>query len=192
MNRADQALEMVQRARKIDGVSPLFALLEGRYQFHARRFKVAGALFRQLIDAHPDNEQYYFGLADVLAAQGQFNEALEVRKAAHTLADDEELNDVLADAKGESGYRAVERATVQLVELPSLERRNRRGEYASPMDFARAYAQLGDSVRTRKFLDEAISERAAAAVLLNVDRAWDAVRGESWFNEALRTLALTA
>ena len=192
MNRADEAVRHLQRARKIDGVSPVFLLFEGRYRYHARQFDEAAALFLQGMSAHPRTDQFCFGLADVRSAQGRFHEALEARKLAHELAGDDVLRHVLTTANGERGYRAVERAAIQLVELPTLEQRDRSGLYAAPLDFARAYAQLGDYAKARDYLSKARDEHAAGLVFLNVDRAWDAVRGDSWFKEAVQAVDLPA
>jgi len=75
------------------------------------------------------------------------------------------------------------------LELPTLRRRARHA-YASPLDFARAYAQLGDADKTFDYLDQALAEHSPGLVLLNVDRAWDAVRADPRFNAAVRRVGL--
>jgi hypothetical protein len=60
----------------------------------------------------------------------------------------------------------------------------------SPLDFARAHAQLGDRDLTFKYLDAAFVDRSPGLIFLNVDRAWDAVRGDPRFEAAVRRVGL--
>jgi hypothetical protein len=87
---------------------------------------------------------------------------------------------VLTTAKGEQGYRAIERAWVQ-IQLVLLKERVATG-YVSPLDFARVYAQLGEADLAFKHLEEAFEHRAPGLVFLKVDRAWDAVRKDPRFD----------
>ena len=68
-------------------------------------------------------------------------------------------------------------------------RNSRRGQatsYVSPLDFARAYAQLGEKALTFKYLDASFVDRSPGLVFLKVDRAWDAVRDDPRFLAAVQ------
>ena len=95
---------------------------------------------------------------------------------------------VLASARGEQGYRAIERAWVQ-IQLGQLKERAATG-YVSPLDFARVYAQLGESDLAFKYLEEAFEHRAPGLVFLKVDRAWDNVRKDPRLLAAIRKVGL--
>jgi tetratricopeptide (TPR) repeat protein len=174
----------------MDPLSPVFIAFEARYLFHTGAFDEAAGLLLELIKAHPENGSYYFDLADVLSAQRKFDEAITIRRQAHDLAGDDVLHDVLAKARGEAGYRQIEEAAVRLVELRNLERRVARGGYASPLDFARAYAQVGDAERAFSYFKPAFDDRAPGLVFLKVDRAWDSIRGDARFRDAVTTVGL--
>ena len=126
----------------------------------------------------------YFGLAEAKARQGRFDEAIEARRKAHQIAGDDALKDVLATAKGEEGYRAIERAWVRM-QLEALKARQATS-YTSPLDFARVYAQLGDKEQAFKYLDAAFIDRSPGLVFLKVDHAWDLVRDDPRFLDAIR------
>ena len=64
------------------------------------------------------------------------------------------------------------------------------GRRASPLDLARSHAQLGDSPAAFSYFAAAFADRAPALIFLNVDRAWDAVRGDPRFAEASRRVGL--
>jgi len=98
---------------------------------------------------------------------------------------------VLAAAAGADGYARLEEVAVRRLELRTLQRRARTA-YASPFDFARAYAQLDDPERAFGYLGEALAEHSPGLVFLNVDRAWDAIRADPRFAAAVKQVGLPA
>jgi serine/threonine protein kinase len=186
-----QALRLVGRARIIDPMTPMFVLHEASYLLYAGQAEEAAARCLTVINTHPDESTAYFTLAEVRRAQGRFDDAIAARRTAHALRDDsdDELDAALTGAAGKEGYLRIERTAVERLELRTLERRARLA-YASPIDFARAYAQLGDEERAFEYLDQALAERSPALVFLNVDRAWENIRFENRFVAAVRRVGL--
>jgi hypothetical protein len=133
----------------------------------------------------------YFTLAEVRRAQGRFDDAIAARRRGHMLRGDsnDELDTALAEAAGRDGYARVETIAVRRLELRTLQRRARNA-YASPFDFARAYAQLDETDRAFDYLEQALAERSSGLVFLNVDRAWDSLRGDRRFAAAVRHVGL--
>jgi hypothetical protein len=127
----------------------------------------------------------------VRRAQGRFDDAIAARRTAHALRgdSDDELDAALSDAVGKEGYLQIERTAVRRLELRTLMRR-RRNAYASPLDFARAYAQLDEGDRAFDSLDQAVEERSPGLVFLNVDRAWDSIRADPRFAAVVRRVGL--
>ena len=187
------ALRLVRRARLIDPLSPLLMLHESSYLLHTGQPEEAAALVLSVIQTHPELSAAQFTLAEVRRAQGRFDEAIEARRRGHALRgdSDDELDAVLAEATGADGYAQIEAVAVRRLELRTLQRRA-RVSYASPLDFARAYAQLDDLERAFGYLDEALAERSPGLVFLNVDRAWDAIRADHRFAAAVRQVGLPA
>jgi serine/threonine-protein kinase len=187
----DQALGLIGRARLIDPLTPMFVLHEASYLLYAGRAEEAAARCLSVVNTHPDGAIAYFTLAEVRRAQGRFDEAIDARRKAHALRDDadDELDAALSGAVGKDGYRRIERTAVERLELRTLERRARKA-YASPIDFARAYAQLGENDRAFEYLDQALAERSPGLVFLNVDRAWEATRSDRRFAAAVRRVGL--
>jgi len=188
LGRKDEALQLAKRTRELDPRSPYLAILEADYLLQYGQYDAAVALYEHAIRLEPQNPNGFFGLAEVRASQGRFDEAIEARRRAHSAAGDDDMAPVLAAAKGEQGYRAIERAWVQ-VQLGDLKERAKTG-YVSPLDFARVYAQLGEPDLAFKHLEEAFEHRAPGLVFLKVDRAWDAVRKDPRFEAAVRRIGL--
>jgi cytochrome c-type biogenesis protein CcmH/NrfG len=140
---------------------------------------------------YPELSSPYFTLGEIRREQGRFDDAIAARRRAHTLRgdSDDELDAALAEASGRDGYARIETTAVRRLELRTLLRRARNG-YASPMDFARAYAQLDDTERAFDYLGQALAEHSPGLVFLNVDRAWDSVRADPRFAAAVRQVGL--
>ncbi len=182
-----QALLLIRRARVIDPLSQIFVLHEASYLLYAGQAELAAARCVSVIRTHPDEWAAYFMLAEVRRMQGRFTEAIAARRKAHALRDDsdDELDAVLSSAVGQEGYLRIERTAVERLELRTLVRRARKA-YASPIDFARAYAQLDEKDRAFEYLDQAFAEGSPGLVFLNVDRAWEAIRSDPRFAAAVR------
>jgi serine/threonine protein kinase len=186
-----QALRLVGRARVIDPLTPMFMLHEASYLQYAGQAEEAARRCLSVIEAHPDLSTAYFTLAEVRRTQGRYDEAIAARRTAHSLRDDadDELDAALSDAAGKDGYVRIQTTAVRRLELRTLERRAAH-TYASPIDFARAYAQLDERDRAFDYLDQALAERSPGLVFLNVDRAWDTIRADPRFSTAVRQVGL--
>jgi TolB-like protein len=188
LGRPAEALQLARRMRELDPASPYLGTLEADYLINNGQFDAAVPLYERSIRLDPTNLNAHFGLAEAKAGQGRFDEAIEARRKAHQVAGDEGLRDVLAAAKGQEGYRAIERAWV-LMQLDLLKARETTS-YASPLDFARLHAQLGDKDQAFKYLDAAFIDRSPGLVFLKVDRAWDLVRDDPRLLGAIRRVGL--
>jgi serine/threonine-protein kinase len=188
LGRPAEALQLARRARELDPRSPYLAILEADYLLRSDQFDAAVALYEYVIGADPANANAYFGLAEARALQGRFDEAIAVRQQAHAVAGDERMAPVFEGASGEAGYRRIDEAWVRL-QLEVLQEREKT-RYVSPLDFARAYAQLGEKEPAFKYLEAAFADRSPGLVFLKVDRAWDLVRDDPRFADAVRQVGL--
>jgi len=188
LGRPDEALQLARRTRELDPLSPYLAVLEADYLLRAGQFEAAIALYEDSIRRDPTNLNAYFGLAEARSLQGRYDEAIEARRQAHAVAGDDALKEALSAARGEQGYREIEQAWVRL-QLEELKAREATS-YVSPLDFARAYAQLGEKELAFKYLDASFVDRSPGLVFLKVDRAWDAVRDDPRFLVAVERVGL--
>jgi TolB-like protein/predicted Ser/Thr protein kinase len=186
LGHPDDALRIVRRIRQADPLTSSFAVLEADFLFYTGQLDAAVALYETTIRDEP-MAGAFFGLAEVLRAQGRFDKAIEARRRGHEAQGDDFLLDVLESARGADGYRQIER-TAARHELEVL--RSRAPAYVSPLDFARAHAQLGEIEQALSYFDAAFDDRAPGLVLLKVDRVWDAIRGDPRFVAAVRRVGL--
>ena len=182
-----EALRVVRRLRALDPLTVSYAVIEADYLFHSGDLEAAAALYEKTIEDEP-TEDALFGLAEVRRKQRRFDEALEVRRRAHQLAGDDWLLEAFGTARGEEGYKAIDRMAVE-GELDALRARAATA-YVSPLDFARAHARLGNREEAFGYFDAAFADRAPGLVFLEVDSAWDNIRDDPRFAGAVRRVGL--
>ena len=189
LGHPDDALRIVRRLRQVDPLTAYLAMSEADYLFYSGQLDLAVGLYETVIREEP-LAAVLFGLAEALRAQGRFDEAIEVRRRGHQAAGDDSLDEVLATARGADGYRQIERAWARLELQAVQERAASATAYVSPLDFARAHAQLGETEKAFSYFEAAFVDRAPGLVFLKVDRAWDAIRGDPRFSAAIRRVGL--
>jgi serine/threonine protein kinase len=184
-----RALDLARQARAIDPLGPMWALRQADFLLANQNVTEAAAIYDTLTHEAPSDPRAYFGLAEVRRRQGRYDQAIASQSAGHAAAGNPALRQLLATARGEDGFRRVERVTAQL-QLDELRARAAEGGYVSPLDFARTYAQLGDKTRAFSYFPAAFDDRASGLVFLNVDRVWDGCRDDPVFRAAVRRVRL--
>jgi TolB-like protein len=181
------ALRIMRRIRQADPLTSSFAVAEADFLFHSVQLDAAVVLDQTIIRDEP-MAAAFFGLAEVLRAQGRFDEAIEARRRGHEARGDDFIRGVLETARGAEGYRQIERSAArhELEGLRSLP----KTEYTSPLDFARTHAQLGETEEAFSYFDAAFADREPSLVFLKVERVWDAMRGDPRFVAAVRRVGL--
>jgi serine/threonine-protein kinase len=183
----DDALRVARQLRTIDPLTPSYMVLEADYLFHTKQFAAAESLYQRTLASQP-TVTALFGVAETRRAQRRFDEAITARLRAHEAAGDEFVGTLPTPLRGEEGYRQLERAALRY-ELETWEAREALA-YVSPLDFARAYAQLGEADQAFSYFDEAFNDRAPGLVFLKVDSAWDQIRHDRRFADAIRRAGL--
>ena len=183
LGRKDDALRFARDARKADPLSAALAVREAdllaRYGQHAD----ALALYESVIQDEPDDPRAYYGIAEALRLNRQFDDAIAARRQA-TIVDGGEWP-YGAELRGEAGYTRIERDEARR-QLGQLRERASTGSYVSPLDLASAHARSGEKESALEFLKNAFDERSAGLVFLRVDPSWDSVRNDSRFREFVR------
>ncbi len=191
VGRNEDAFRVMGKALEVEPVSVIWRVKQADLYLRARQMDAAGKLYEDIIvDAH-DDPRAYFGLADVRTTQRRFDEAIGLfRQGAQAAGiEDESVLKALSEAHGAEGYRKVERVWAQL-ELDQLADRAVANKYASPLDYARAHARLGDKDEAFRYLDAAFADRSPGLVYLKADRAWDRIRDDDRFREAVKKLGV--
>ena len=186
--RSEEAIERIESARVLDSGNVVFTLASGDYRAQAGRLGEAVGLYRAAIEAEPEDPRAYFGLAAVFRSRRNATAAIENLRKAYELSGDKEgvrsLDLARTERDLDEAQLRVSRA--RLAELASLA----RTRYVSPLDLARLAALAGEKESAFAGLEAALAERSPGLVFLNVDRAWDAVRGDARFAVVVKRVGL--
>jgi serine/threonine protein kinase len=188
------ALKLVE---KLNGIDPNqeFKLVRAELLVSNQEFREALDIYNNMISDYPSDSRAYSGMEEAFRVQGQFNNAIEARRKALGTAGPysvpDSFRDLVSNAQGKEGYRKIAHASAEL-ELRDLNSRDAGYDYVSPVDFARAYAQLGDKDNAIKYLNDGLDEKSPGLVFLNVDPVWDTMRGDSRFRAVVRKMNFPA
>jgi eukaryotic-like serine/threonine-protein kinase len=193
LGRPEDALRLTRKGRELDPLSLVFRVREADLLLQTGQVEAAADLYEKVIHDEPADGRAYFGLAEVRRMQARFDDALDLLRQGYEANAggnplDDSFTELLSMARGADGYRQVETMTAQL-ELDALMRRAAE-TYASPLDFARAYARLGNKEQAVAYLNASLKDRAPGLVFLKADRAWDAVRDDPRFVAAVQRVGL--
>jgi eukaryotic-like serine/threonine-protein kinase len=186
--KTEEAIVQTERARQFDPGNVVFTLASGDYRAQAGRPGEAVGLYRAAIDAEPEDPRAYFGLAAIFRGRGDVARALESLRKGYELSGEKEGVHALGAARTEGEYDAAQLAVarVRLAEARALS----RTRYVSPLELARLEAIVGEKAAAFEDLEAAVDERAAGLVFLNVDHAWDGIRGDERFAFVLKRVGL--
>jgi eukaryotic-like serine/threonine-protein kinase len=180
LGRLDEAVALARRARAVDPVSPMFAVREADFLTLMGDASRATAIYEAVLADAPGDVRALFGLSDALRALGRLDEAVAHRRRAHLVLGEHEVmaDERLTDDAAELRRLDVASARAQLAALAD---RAAAGGYVSPIDVARQHARLGETEQAVALFDQAVADRAPGLVMLDVDRAWDTMRGDPRF-----------
>ena len=189
LGRNDVALKFARAAHLVDPLSPMLAVREADVLAAMGDLSSAADRYIRIIEnVSADTRAAYSGLAHVRQRQARFDDAIEAWRLVFMDADDE-LRTVVAAARGRDGCGAIERY-LAMRELEGLADRSASGDYVSPLDEARAHARLRHDDEAFACLETAFTHTSAGLVFLNVDPAWDNLRHDRRFDNAVRRVGL--
>jgi len=167
--------------------------LESRIMFanflaQAGQLDEAMQVYAEIARAEPSDPRPLYGEAEVLRRRGDIARAVDARRKACQLANDDDGLRAFAGVNSDRGYAEAEMslARSELVDLDE----QAKTRYVSPLDVARLHAQAGNRDKALAELELALAERSEGLTLLKVDRAWDPLRADPRFAAIVRRVAI--
>jgi TolB-like protein/Tfp pilus assembly protein PilF len=182
-----EAIETMQRVRRVDPLSPHVLYTSGRVFQRARRTAEAIELFQKALDLDPNYAEVYEALAAAYDDAGDPNGAVaHSLKAAEMNGMDRSEAQGLRRTLARRGYQPF-RAELLHWKLAGFERKVRL-QRVSPRAFASVHAALGNQEEALKWLEEAYRQRCPSLAWLKTNREWDSLRSDSRFQEILKRM----
>jgi len=191
LGRHAQAIEEMRKAVAIDPFSAPVQGFLGRTYIWARQYDQALEQFQKVAEMFPGFAIDHERLAQLFAFMGRFDQAIAEDTRARLLSGENEKSALAKEAKlrhawttqGAPGYW---KALVELSQMPE----NPPEAYNSPFGTAILYAQLGDKAQALNALEQAYEQRSLAMTEINIEPAFDSIRGEPRFKALLQRVRL--
>jgi serine/threonine-protein kinase len=185
LGRRDEAQSHILRARELDPLSLIIQVNVANIFLLSRDYDRARQECRKAIEMDENfvTARWILGRAEQLL--GRYDAAVtEFERGLKLEPDNTVLRAALARAHAAAG--ATARARQMLAELEQTNTRR----YVSALDLASVHAVLNQPDQAFALLERAVRERANRIGFLNVDPAYDALRGDPRFDRLLRTVNL--
>ena len=184
LGRHDEGRPFMERACKLEPLSPLHYAMASQVEFQARAFESARECARRAIVIDPEFWVGYMMLGQACEQLGEVDSALEALATAARLSDGNSKpvglrGYILATSGRTSAARDVRSMLDDLARL----------RYVPPFAMALVHAGLGEDEQVLEFLDRAYDVRDVHLIFLTVDAKWDRFRAEPRFVALLERCA---
>jgi tetratricopeptide (TPR) repeat protein len=183
LNRGDEAVEAQRTSQALDPFARPWAL--GAVLDSVGKYKEAETEIRQRLEALPTHPILHYELAQCLLMQGREKESMEELAEGIRFGGDEKPAADVRAAFTRAGNRGV-----QEWRLATLNQQMASKNYVSPLDFALAYARLGQNDEAFRWLDKAYDDHVPGLVWLQQNSELNRLRGDSRFQVLIKRIGL--
>jgi TolB-like protein/DNA-binding winged helix-turn-helix (wHTH) protein/Tfp pilus assembly protein PilF len=184
LNRTDEALEAQRKTQELDPFARPRAL--GSALLSVGRYQDADTELRQRMEAFPKFGPLHDELAQSYLEQGREKESME-EYAEHLRLDgcEDQAAEVRA-AFAKSGNKGVQEC--RLAQL----KKSARKCYVSPLEFASAYARLGQADETFRWLEKAYDDHVPWLIFIQHDGSLKRWHGDPRYQSLVKRIGLPA
>jgi serine/threonine-protein kinase len=185
--RHREALEMINRARQLDPLSPFLGALEGQFLVHAGRSDEALMKLKDTFALAPDFWFPHLFAASAYIEKGMYSEAVREAQLATELS---RFQTISAAHEGYALAKMGRRDEAREVLKKLLKLNEQR--FVPPYHIALVYNALGEQEEMFKWLERSLEAGDAKLTFLKVDPKWNNVRDDPRFRELLRRVGFTS
>ena len=181
--RFDEAFEQSDRAQQLDPLSLIIAADNGAIFYFSRKYDAAIEKWRSVLDMDPNFMRAHL-IQGAYVEKGMFAEAM---------ADDEKQRPNFSDAaywswrayiQGRAGHSTEAHEAIH--ELLEIDKR----KLVDPTSIAQSFAGMGDKDHALAWLEKAYTRHSNGLTSLQVNPAYDPLRGDARFRDLLRRVGL--
>jgi tetratricopeptide (TPR) repeat protein len=174
--RTAESARAIARARELEPLSPAIGALSAWALHLGRKHEAAAELCLAMLELDPNFFLAHMSLAVALEEQSRYPEALSAMSTALAASRADQVGrTVIARLHARNGDMATARAMLEELVAAAATR------YLSAYHVAAIHLALGEPDSAFEWLDRAYEDRALHMVTLNVDPAFDNLRGDARF-----------
>ncbi len=185
--REQEALAEVNRAHRLDPLSPVFSTYVGIDNVFALQYDEAITVCKKVTEQDPTFALSHYCLAQAYWGKRMYPQVVEEWKAYGKLADDRNESEFASAL--EQGFRSAgwKGALTKGIEIRQAQRKT---GYSSASAIAALYADLGDKDQAFQWLNTAYQERDYWLVGLRTNFLFDHIRSDPRFAEMVHRVGL--
>jgi len=184
MDRGDEALEMINKARSLDPLNAGTNNDVGWINYCVRRYDEAIREYRNNLEMYPDFVMSHRELGSVYVKKAMFTEAIQSVQRAVDLERSSYNLAHLSLVNAHAGQR--NEALEILEELRSAQQKEQLPSY----EFAMIYAALGDANEAFRWLEKSYQDHSGWPFFVKVDPVADSLRSDPRYASFLRRMGL--
>jgi DNA-binding winged helix-turn-helix (wHTH) protein/TolB-like protein/Flp pilus assembly protein TadD len=185
MGRVEEAVDLVQRAKEIDPLSPEINVVLGHLYYSSRQYEKAIDVYRKVIQLNPNFARAHMRLGMTYMAQHAIGDSVhEYEEAKRLTGADPYVDGLLGCAQALSGNTAAAQKLLKNLTLRS------RDQYIPAFSIALVYIGLGERDRALDWLEQAYQDRSAYMVYAKTDPLLDPLRSDPRFISLLHRMRL--
>jgi len=185
--REQEALAEVNRAHRLDPLSPVFSTYVGIVHVFGLQYDDALTACKQVADEDPAFALSHYCLAQAYWGKRMYPQVIEEWKAYGKLADDSNESEFASAL--EQGFRSAGWKNA-LTEGIKIRQAQRKTGYSSASAIAALYADLGDKDHAFQWLNTAYQERDYWLVGLRTNFLFDPLRSDPRFAEMVHRVGI--
>jgi TolB-like protein/Tfp pilus assembly protein PilF len=178
LGRSQEALTEINRAHQLDPLSPIITRVSASVHVSARQYDEAIAVCQKLVQENPTVAIAHDCLAYGYWGKQMYRQVVDEWKTYGQLTgyrNDLEFGEALDEGYRSAGWKGAMAKAVE------IRQKQRETSYASPLQIARFYAEMGDKERAFQWLDIAYREHDWLLMGLKTYFQLDSLRSDPRF-----------
>jgi len=185
MGRSDESIEIIEKGKEIDPLSPITWVGVSSRLFYARRYDEAIKYIDEGLEINPNHFLLHLALGYAYVQKGIWEAAVAEMQKAVSLSDrSTETLTGLARSYAAAGSNVEARQILDELIAQSAD------HYVSPYSIAKIYVSLGEKEQALTWLEKAYDERHPDLIELKVEPVLDNLHDDPRFADLLRRVGL--